>query len=295
MFFTLLSAIFFGVSNFYWKIAEKEIELPYLIFFRELIVVIVLALTWFFLAMFPFSQIDLICFDIPFYNFAITALLCLFSSFGLVFFLKSLKYSPISILAPISSVNIFGILTAVFFLKEVFLNVYYISILFSIVGLFFLFKKRNSEGITLDWNKGATYSLIASFFWGVSYALFKQFILKLGVVPFAFVLEFSVLIFSFLWIIRSKKIFFLRNQIIKKNFKHYLVLSVLLLGGTLFYNLALLNNTVLEMNLINPVQVVVTIFAGFIILREKLFLNQIIGIFFILCSFLVITFCKYLF
>ena len=292
MFFALLSAIFFGISNSYWKIAEKEIELPYLIFFRELIVVIVLALTWFFLAIFPIAKIDLICFDIPLYNLAITALLCLFSSCGLVFFLQSLKYSQISILAPISSVNIFGILTAVIFLKEVFLNVYYISVIFSIVGLFFLFKKRNSEGFVLGWNKGATYSLIASFFWGVSYALFKKFILMLGVVPFAFVLEFSVLMVSFLWIIRSKKLFFLRNQFIKKHIKHYLVLSVLLLGGTLFYNLALLNNTVLEMNLINPVQVVVTIFAGLIILREKLFLNQIIGIFFILCSLLVITFCK---
>ncbi len=292
MFFALLSAFFFGVSNSYWKIAEKEIELPYLIFFRGLIVVIVLAFTWFFLAMFPISQIDLICFDIPFYNLAITALLCFFSSFGLVFFLQSLKYSPVSILAPISSVNIFGILTAVIFLKEVFLNVYYISVLFSIVGLLFLLKKRNFEGIALGWNKGATYSLIASFFWGVSYALFKQFISMLGVIPFAFVLEFSVLIISFLWIVRSKKIFYLRNQFIKKHIKHYLVLSVLLLGGTLFYNLALLNNTALEMNLINPVQVVVTIFAGLIILKEKLFLNQIIGIFLIVCSLLVIAFSK---
>ena len=289
MFLALLSAIFFGISNSYWKIAEKEIELPYLMFFRGVIVVIVLVFIWIVLAMFTLHQSDLIRFDISLYNLALTVSLCLFSSFGLVFFLQSLKYSPISILAPISSVNIFSILTAVIFLNEVFLDLYYISVLFSIVGLVFLFKKKNSEGISLGWNKGATYSLIASFFWGVSYALFKQSVSMLGVVPFAFVLEFSVLFISFLWIIRTDKKVFLRKQFIKKHIKHYLVLSVLLLGGTLFYNLALLHNTVLELNLINPVQLVVTIFAGVIILREKLFLNQIIGISFILCSLLIIA------
>jgi drug/metabolite transporter (DMT)-like permease len=66
--------------------------------------------------------------------------------------------------------------------------------------------------------------------------------------------------------------------------KHYGILAVLLIGGTLFFNLAIQQVSVLSLNLIGNFQFVVSILLGMLIYREKLTPRQFMGIALILLA-----------
>jgi drug/metabolite transporter (DMT)-like permease len=72
--------------------------------------------------------------------------------------------------------------------------------------------------------------------------------------------------------------------------RHYLVLALLLIGGTLFFNLAIQNLTVFNLNLIANFQYIVSICLAIIIYKEQLNKQQILGVFLI---FLSIAFSQY--
>lgn len=157
--FGIISALCFGVSNVYWKTASKDVDYPYLVLFRGIIASLFFGLLWLTLA---FSKTDvsgIMNTSASLGDFFRTILLCLVCALGLVFFLKSMKYTPVSITVALSSVNIIGVLVTVFMVDERFSPIYVFSFSLAILGIL-LVQKFNIKNLSLQWNKGATYAFL---------------------------------------------------------------------------------------------------------------------------------------
>ncbi len=290
--FGLISAFCFGISNAYWKTAGKSNSFSTIVFFRGAIATTCFALTWFILSNCNYNSTLTINSGATFLLYLKTMLICLVCSLGLVFYLLSLNYSPVSISVPLSSINIFSILTAVFILGETFKAIYFLSFAVAFCGILlsqnFQFSKTG-----LVWNKGVIFALLASLFWGTTYALFKFAASWLGAIPLAFLLECCVTITALIWMLYSKNSSFLsKEQLQKKSIKHYLILAALLVGGTLFFNLAIQQIPVLVINIMGNFTLVISITAGLLLYKEKLSVRQIIGISLILFSILIVQIVK---
>ncbi len=290
--FGLISAFCFGISNVYWKTAVKSSSFSNIVFFRGIIATSCFAITWFILSNFNNNTSLTINAGATFFQNIKTVLLCLVCSLGLVFYLMSLKYSPVSISVPLSSINIFSILTAVFILGETFKAIYFISFVVAFCGILlsqsFKFDKKG-----IQWNKGASYALLASLFWGTTYALFKISASWLGAIPLAFILECCVAITALIWMLFSKSTSSKKSeQLSAKNIKHYFILASLLVGGTLFFNLAIQQIPVLVINILGNFTLVISISAGILFYKEKLSPKQIAGISLILISILIVQLTK---
>ena len=267
--FGLISAFCFGISNVYWKTTVKSISFSNAVFFRGIIATSCFAITWFVLANSNNNIALTINAGATKSQYLKTVMLCLICSFGLVFYLLSLNYSPVSLSVPLSSINIFSILTAVLILGETFKTIYFASFALALTGILlsqsFRFDKKG-----IHWNKGTSYALLASLIWGTTYALLKFSASWLGAIPLAFILECCVTITAFIWIKLSKSPGFKRKeQLSAKNIKHYHILAALLVGGTLFFNLAIQQIPVLVINILGNFTLVISISAGILFYKEK--------------------------
>jgi drug/metabolite transporter (DMT)-like permease len=281
--FGIISALSFGISNVYWKTAAKDVDYPYLVFFRGIIASLFFGLFWLTLV---FSKTDvsgIMNTSASLGDFFRTIVLCLVCALGLVFFLKSMKYTPVSITVALSSVNIIGILVTVFIVGEQFSPTYVFSFSLAILGIL-LVQKFNFINFSLQWNKGATYALLASFFWGATYPLFKFASPAVGALPLSFILEATVTAVAFVWVLTRKEKRSTVKLLSQAQLKHYGILALLLIGGTLFFNLAIQQVSVLSLNLIGNFQFVVSIVLGMLIYREKLTPRQFMGIALILLA-----------
>jgi len=282
--FGLISAISFGISNTYWKKAGSAVSFPGLVFFRGIIASTCFGLAWFVFSKTMQLPSSFINDNATIQQYGVTVILCLACSLGLVCYLKSLNYSPVSISAPLSSINIFGILTAVIVLHERFLPIYYFSFGIGILGVL-LSQSYLFSTTKIGWNKGGTYSILASLFWGSSYTLFKFSANWMGAIPLAFILESSVVVTAFIWIQFSDKKFFKSKTIFSSaNRKHYLILALFLLCGTLFFNLAVQKIPILIINIFGFFTLFVSILTGLLFYKENLSVKQIIGILCLLIS-----------
>lgn len=178
--FALLSALAFGISNAWWRFAAKQDDFSRIVFYRGLIVSLVFGICWVIASILPVTGKLLLGETAGTTQILLTLLICLLCSFGLVFFLQSLKYSPVGISTVLSSINLFSILTAVFIIGEAFHTGYLIAFVLAIAGVLLC---RNNRSMQKGWNKGVLYALLASFCWGTGYALFKYPIKWLGVLP----------------------------------------------------------------------------------------------------------------
>ncbi len=284
----LISAFCFGISNAYWKTAGKANNFPTIVFYRGIIATFCFGIIWYILASSNYSTSLIINSETTTSQYLKTILLCMVCSLGLIFFLLSLRYSAISMAVPLSSINIFSIITAVFILGETFRSVYFISFALAVAGILisqsFRFDKKGRS-----WNRGTTYALLASLFWGISYALFKFSASWLGAIPLAFILECCVLVTAFTWIKLSKiKDFANQKSLTTNNLKHYIILAIFLVGGTLFFNLAIQQIPVLVINIFGNFTMVISILAGLLFYKEKLSLKQIIGIVLVITSIAIV-------
>lgn len=288
--FGLLSAISFGISNTYWKKAVSSVSFPGLVFFRGIIASTCFGIAWFVFTKTKQLPSSFINENATLQQYGVTVVLCIACSLGLVFYLKSLNYSPVSISVPLSSINIFGILTAVIVLHEKFHLIYYFSFGIGIVGAL-LSQSYSFYGTKFNWNIGGTYAILASLFWGASYTLFKFPAKWMGAIPLAFILETSVLTTAFIWIQISDNNFFRSKTILSsKNLKHYFVLAIFLLFGTLFFNLAVQKIPILIINLFGFFTLFVSISTGILVYKEKLSFKQVIGIICLLVSIFAVKY-----
>ncbi len=284
--FALISATSFGISNGYWKIPHKHISYTQLIFFRGLIASTFFGLLWISSAFNQTNYFETISFKASLSQYLLSILLCFVCSLGLVFFLLSLNYSKISITVPLTSINLFSILTAVFVLHESFKTQFYFTFLIALLGILLL--QLNTMGsFRLQWNKGATYAILASFVWGTTYALFKFPIKWVGPIPLAFLLESSVTITALIWSLINKTKIDFSDMANKKNIKHYLILAFLLINGTLFFNMALRNMSILVLIFSGCFQMIVAVLFELLVFKVKLKLSELIGILLIIISIII--------
>jgi drug/metabolite transporter (DMT)-like permease len=281
--FGIISALSFGVSNVYWKTAAKYVDYPYLVLFRGIIASLFFGLLWLTLVYSKTDVTGIINTSASFGDFFRTIVLCLVCGLGLMFFLKSMKYTPVSITVALSSVNIIGILVTVFVVGERFSPIYVLSFSLAILGIL-LVQKFNFKNLSLQWNKGATYALLASLFWGATYPLFKFASPAIGALPLSFILETVVTLTALAWIKTSRDKITVTQLLQHKLLKHYGILALLLVGGTLFFNLAIQQVSVLSLNILGNFQFVVSIVLGMLIYREKLTPRQFMGITLILLA-----------
>lgn len=133
--FGIISALSFGVSNVYWKTASKNIEFPHLVIFRGIIASFIFGLLWVLFVRFDLDYFGTINTSVQSIDYLKTFILCLVCSLGLIFFLSSLKYQQVSLTVPLTSINIFNILTAIFIVGETFHNIYFFSFSIALVGI----------------------------------------------------------------------------------------------------------------------------------------------------------------
>jgi len=284
--FALISATSFGISNGYWKIPHKHISFTQLVFFRGLIASTIFGLLWLGITFIPTHYFETVTYKASLSQYLLTLLLCFFCSLGLVFFLLSLNYSKISITVPLTSINLFSILTAIFVLHESFKTPFYFTFIFALFGIILLQSKTMGR-FSLQWNKGATYAIVASFVWGVTYALFKFPIKWVGPIPLAFLLEGSVTITALVWSLINKSKINFADLTNKKNIKHYLILAFLLINGTLFFNMALQNMSILVLIFSGCFQMIVAVLFEVFVFKLKLKLSELIGILLIIISIII--------
>lgn len=286
----LLSAFCFGVSNVYWKTASEGNEFSIIVFYRGVITSISFAIIWFYVSYFNSNTFLSVNHQATLLQYVKTILLCFACSLGLVFYLLSLNFSPVSISVPLSSINIFSILTAVLILGENFKLIYFPSFALAMCGILLIQNfSYNKNGI--KWNKGATYALLASLVWGTSYALFKFAVAWVGAIPLAFILECCVTITASLWILFTKSLFFKNTEgSSAKNIKQYLKLASLVVGGTLCFNLALQKMPVLLLNVLGNFTLAVSVIIGLLFYKEKITIKQAVGISLIFISIMIVQY-----
>lgn len=288
--FGIISALSFGISNAYWKLASKQVDFPYLVIFRGILVSLAFGLLWVLSKQLDFEHFGIINNEATYTDFLKAVILCFVCSLGLVFFLSSLKFQAVSITVPLTSVNIFHILTSVFIVGEHFHHLYYLSFSVALVGILLSQNFRFSSGNR--WNKGTTYAILATFFWGITYPLFKFVSPSIGAIPLSFILEAAVTVSAIIWALGKKERINIRQVLSFESLKHYVVLAGLLIGGTLFFNLAIQNLSVLTLNLLSNLQIVVAVLIGILVFKEKLNQRQFIGIAFIFLSIFLTQFVR---
>lgn len=286
--FVILSSICFGISNAYWKKAIGQKSFYVVIFFRGLftsiLLGIILGLNYFFNFL---PDILLSNHTAPISTYIYAVLLSIFSGIGLYFFVKSIQKDKISVVVPLSSINVFSVLTAVFILNETWKNEYLVQIGLVVFGaLLIYYSSKRENKISSNKNIIIT-SVLAAFFWGISYALFKVYIQKIGALPFAFILELTITCFAFCIIIYNQVL----NEILNENnIKHYIFLSLLLFFGTLFINVGLQNTPIIVVNILSSITMLISLFLAFILYDEKLKLKEWIGVLFIIMAIFLAAF-----
>lgn len=183
----------------------------------------------------------------------------------------------VNLVAPLSSLNIFGLLTATFVLGEPWKESYWIPIAIMAIGLILIFLSKATLNLNETQKRALKYSLLASLIWGFDYTLFKIPIKWMGVLPFSFLLELSITCFSYFLIVGYK--LKIRDYISNVKFiKNTLILSLCLLGGSMFINIAYLSTTIAQINFFAQSQLIFTLIFGAILYKEKMVLRQYLGI-----------------
>jgi len=209
--------------------------------------------------------------------------LCLFSGMGLYFFVKSVKESPVSLVIPLSSLNIFGLLTAVFVLGETWKNIYYVAFLLVLLGIYLIYQQEIRFKSPQLFMKAMLGGLLASFFWGVSYTLFKYPIAWLGVLRFSFLLEFSVTSMVGMLIgVQGIRWSYLPQRAIR-------ILAFCLVMGSVLLHVAYQFASMTQIVFAGKFQLIISLLAGQFLYREKLGVYQWLGISLLITSIYLIA------
>ena len=285
----IISSLFFGFSNAFWKRATANLPFFIIIFWRGLITSTIFGALWLieiYTGIFSPYIGQAKAFTVE--QLIFTLLLCLMSGFGLYFFVKSMQAGVVNLIAPLSSLNIFGLLTATFVLGEPWKSSYWLPIAMMTLGLLLIFFAKHTLKQSRLQKKAMFYGLLAAMIWGFDYSLFKIPIKWMGVLPFSFLLEISITLFSFCLVIKNSlglKPYFVD----KKNFKNTIILAICLLGGSLFMHMAYLSTSIAQINFYAQTQLMFTLIFGAILYQEKLVARQWLGILLLLVAIWLIA------
>jgi len=267
-FLALLSSVCFGITNCIWIFPQKNQHFIHVIIFRSVVTV-----SLFTIAAFLFAGDN----DFQFTDVAIAVLISLLSCLGLFFYTRSLKFTTVAIAVPVSAISsFFGVLVGLFIFNEKLPGTFFIVAPAVIAGLFLIEIKPSHKLFPLS--KGIVYNLLAAIFWGITFALFKIPIEKLGAWRFSFVLETTVLSFTLLIAFTTFKNEKFKKQIIYQNLKWYLLLGFLTFIAVATYNFSLEFIDVSLAALLGNLTPVVSIILSICLFRQKINRQQFIGI-----------------
>lgn len=255
IFYQLISMFSFGTGNVLWKLPQKSFGVFKIIVLRTSVSVTLIGGLAFFTSTFKGNLNEWI----------IAIIISAISFLGLVFYNLSIKYSTVSQSITITSMGaVFGVITSAIAYSEVIKWNLWISLIIIIVGLFFLENKKP----ILKWSKGSYYALLAAFFWGTTFALFRIPANALGEVNFSFVLEFTVLNCALIGLFFQKQ----TKHVFSPTTKTYLIIATIgVLGfiGVLFYNLAVTIVDVSVLSVMGAFTPVISIGISHVILNER--------------------------
>jgi drug/metabolite transporter (DMT)-like permease len=271
--FAFLSVICFGVSNCLWVFPQKHLPFLTVICLRSGLTSVLFGLLVYLRCNWTVNHFA----HAPVFAYEQAIVISLLSAFGLLLYVFSLRFTVVGIAVPVSSISaFFGILTAVFFLHEMFTTKIAVVFLIITLGVVLLDNKNSQKKFIFS--NGVWLNLGAAVFWGVTFALFYIPVKKLGAVQFSFVLEstvFALSLFTTLWLHQWKAIprfkFFVQ-------LKWIMLLAILGMGGVLFYNLSLQFIPVVVVSLIGCLVPGISVLVSALWLGEKITFKKLTGI-----------------
>ena len=261
--YQLISMFSFGTGNVLWKLPQKSFGVFKIIVLRTSVSVTLIGGLAFFTSTFKGNL----------YEWIIAIIISAISFLGLLFYNLSIKYSTVSQSITIISMGaVFGVITSAIAYSEVTKWNLWLSLLIIVIGLFFLENKKP----ILNWSKGSYYALLAAFFLGTTFALFRIPAKALGEVNFSLVLEFTVLSCALVGLFFQKRMKYEFYPTIRT----YLIIAAIgILGflGVLFYNLAVTIVDVSVLSVMGAFTPVISIGVSLVILKERFKPIQYIG------------------
>ena len=284
-----IGALCFAISNAYWKKVTSTIPYQIGMFYRGIFATIIFSILYF-----GFRQADFFKYwvvrDIALdKDFILSIALSVFNIFGLVFFLQGIQKAPVSVVVPVSSLKIFTIITAVFVMGEMWYNNYLIAFIFSTLGLFLLYFKRAEVQQANTFKKGILYGIASSFFWGSSFALYKFPIAWWGPLGFSLIIESVAMLFGLVLVIKDGLMNQLTAYLKLIHIKAYLILGALLVIGGLAINMSYGYLPVVVINILIIGSQIISVLIGYFIYKERLSIQQWIGLALIIASFFVVA------
>jgi transporter family protein len=261
IFYAILSAFGFGITNSLLKIPTQKIGPIYSLLIRASIACAIFL---------PFA----LPLKFDFYWIFITLLLSLIGFFGLFFLFKAFEIGKVGLVSAVVNSNfVILIIFSSLFLGSSFQPVFILWILIILIGIF-LFSLNLQD---LKSPKGLNFAIITVIFFGIAFSFWKYPVNNIGAFQTAFWIEFGNIIFSLLYIFFTKtKVNF---SVLNTRLKIYLLLSGITVAvGSVFQSLALQYG---ETNQVAPIFATSTLFStlfAVIFFKERLNIKEIIGI-----------------
>jgi drug/metabolite transporter (DMT)-like permease len=287
--FVLIGAFCFAISNAYWKKVTQTIPYQIGMFFRGVFASSVFAILYFGFRNSPFFTgwtARPLALDT---QLLLTLLICVFNIFGLMFFLRGIQKSPVSIVVPVSALKVFTILTAVFVVGEIWKMPYLYAFVLSTGGLLLLYMDGSENASAKEQKLGVLYGLASSFFWGSSYALYTYPIQWWGPLGFSFVIETTAMLFGFVLVVRDGLLRKLFNYIKAIHIQTYIVQGMLLVLGGLAINISYQYLPIMVINILIISSQLLSVLLGFIFFKERPSKKQWFGLVLIIASFFVVA------
>ncbi|MEY4050259.1 MAG: EamA-like transporter family [Bacteroidota bacterium] len=287
--FVLIGALCFAVSNAYWKKVTQTIPYQIGMFYRGIFASIIFSILYFGFrdnTFFKGWTVHTLSLGTP---FLLTIALSVFNIFGLVFFLRGIQKAPVSIVVPVSAIKLFTILTAVFIVGEVWKANYLYAFIFSTAGLLLLYFQGKEKASVSEQKNGMLYGVLASFFWGSSYALYTYPISWWGPLGFSLVVETTAMLFGLVLVIRDGLLKNLLNYISAKHIFTYLKLGFLLVAGGLAINISYQYLPIMVINILIISSQLLSVLIGYFFFKERLSPKQWMGLALIIISFFIVA------
>lgn len=261
--YQLISMLSFGTSNVLWKTPQKYLSVYKIIFLRTIVSVLL------------FGILALVFLSIKgdLYDWAIAFIISLVSFLGLLFYNFSIKKSKVSHSITITSTSaVFGVITSVLAYGEEIHLTLVLCLLLIVIGLFLLESKKP----ILKWSRGTFYAILAAFFWGTTFALFRIPVEKIGSYNFSLVLETSVLLGAGILLVGRKKDGFTGSPT-TSTYLSVALIGVLGFVGVLFYNFAVIQVKVSTLAVMGAFTPVISIIISHLFLKERFSSSQYLG------------------
>ena len=273
--YQISSMLSFGFSNLLWKYPQKDMPVYKIITLRSMLTTLMFGVVAYFLAE-GHSTL---------YGWILAVGISAISFWGLLFYNLSLKHSTVSQSITVTSASaIFGVITSIIAYNESLSWNLLIALALIVLGLFFLENKKP----ILKWGKGTFYALLAAFFWGTTFALFRLPINEIGTLRFSFSLEATVCLSAFILMLFNKP----KGRLSTTPHSYFIIilLAILGFGGVFFYNKAVLLAPISELSIMGAFTPVITITASHILLKEQFKPIQYLGMLFTMAAVVLLVF-----